>query len=136
MPLDVFIDNLRQASRLLPQPRVSHDQGQQAELDYASLIHSADLWLTEKAVAGFDAADFAHWPKRERDSLAREVEAFRAIARQVPADKPASQSQSERARRHLEAAIGIVRQPLLLDWLEAQKRMLEEVTSAAQTNGW
>jgi hypothetical protein len=136
MALEEFIDSLRLASRMLPRPRVSSDQGPQADAHYASMLHRADLWLTEKSVAGFDPADFASWPEPEQENLAKEVEAFRAIARQVPANKPATKAQSERARKHLERAIQIVRQPLLQDWLDAQKRMFEEVTSAAQSNGW
>jgi hypothetical protein len=121
---------------MLPPPRVSHDEGPRADSVYTSTIHSANLWLTKKSVEGFDPADFANWPKQEREELAKEVEAFLAIAGQVPANKPASKTLSGRARKHLEGAIKIVRQPLLRDWLEAQKRMLEEATSAARSKGW
>ena len=100
------------------------------------MIHSADLWLTKKSVEGFDPADFANWPKQELENLTKEVEAFLEIAGQVPANRPANKTLSGRARKHLEGAIKIVRRPLLRDWLEAQKRMVEEATSAAQSNGW
>jgi hypothetical protein len=121
---------------MLPRPKVSSEQGPHADADYSSMIQSADLWLTERSVEGFDRADFANWPEGERESLAKEVEAFLAIAGQMKTDKPATRTQSDRARSHLERAIRIVRQPILHDWLEAQVRMFEEATSAAQSNGW
>jgi hypothetical protein len=136
MPLETFIDNLRLASRMLPRPKVRSDQGPQADTDYSSMIHAADLWLTKKSVEGYDPADLADWPEEEREGLAKEVHEFLAIVGQVQPNKPASRTQSARARRHLEGAIKIVRRHLLDDWLEAQKEMFEEVTSAARSNGW
>ena len=97
---------------------------------------SGDPWLTPLSVAGFDPADFAAWPKQEREKLEREVDAFLAIARAVPPNEPAPKAQSKRARKHLENAIKVVRDHLLPEWLEAQEKMLQEATAAAKAKGW
>jgi hypothetical protein len=136
MARETFIDSLRLASRMLPPPKVKSGLGPQKDSYLSSLIDSSDLWLTERSIAGFDPADFEDWPEEDRDKLAEEVAAFRAIAERVPSDKPASKTQSAQARRHLEGAIKIVRRHLLHEWLEAQKRMMEEATAAATSNGW
>jgi hypothetical protein len=131
-----FIDNLRFASRMLPPPRVDSDLGAQTSAYLAAKLYAADLWLTPKVVEGFDPADFADWPKKEREELAREVAAFREIARRVPPNKPASKSQSAQARKHLERAIKIMRNRLLPEWIEAQNEMMQEARTAAAGEGW
>jgi hypothetical protein len=136
MAREDFIDNLRMASRLLPPPRVNGGQRRQTDVYESSLMHSSDLWFAETSVKGFDPTDYEDWPERDRNKLAREVAAFRAIAERVPANKPATKAQSRQARRHLEGAIKIVRQHLLDEWLLAQQRMLDEAKAAAKANGW
>jgi hypothetical protein len=95
-----------------------------------------DPWLTPLSVEGFDPADFAEWPKKERERLEREVDAFLAITREVPPNEPAPKAQKKQARKHLEGAIKIVRDHLLPEWLDAQEKMLEEATAAANAKGW
>ncbi len=136
MAREQFIDSLRLAARMLPPPRVSSDQGAQTDAYIATKLNAADLWLTPRSVAGFDASDFADWPKKDREELTREVGAFLAIAEKVPADKPATKTQSNHARKHLERAIQIVRQQLVQEWLEAQQKMMHEATAAAKAKGW
>src|SRR5262245_25446705 len=107
MACEQFIDSLRVASRLLAPPRVSSEQGAQTEDYLAAKLHSADLWLTPKSVEGFDPTDFTNWPDKERKELEAEVTAFLAVAKQVPANKPATKGQSKQARKHLERTIEI-----------------------------
>src|SRR5437868_15409734 len=102
MAREEFIDSLRRADRMLKPPRVASDGGPHQETYYRSIVHSADFWLTSKSVEGFDPADFADWPENERNELNKEVSAFRAIAAQVPPNKPATKAQSREARKHLE----------------------------------
>ncbi len=68
--------------------------------------------------------------------LSTEVAAFLADAKQVPPNKPATRTQSKQARKHLEAVIKVVRDRILHEWLEAQKNMMAEATTAAKTKGW
>ena len=131
MARDEFIDSLRLASRLL-----ARAEGIQTDASIASKLDAADLWLTFKSVEGFDPADFADWPRRERDELTKEVAAFIAIAAEVPSNKPATKLQSREARKHLVQAIQIVRSQLLPEWLEAQQEMMAEARAAADAKGW
>jgi hypothetical protein len=102
----------------------------------ASVLHSADLWLTEEAVAGFESADFDSWPKRDRDRLEKEVAAFLEQAKQVPSNKPATKAQSKQARKHLTAVIDIVQRHLLDEWLHSLNELVGEAMEAAKNKGW
>jgi hypothetical protein len=136
MAYEQFIDSLRLASRLLAPPRVTSEQGAQTDAYLSRKLHAADLWLTRKSVEGFDPDDFTGWPKKEREDLRKEVDAFRAIAEEVPPNKPAAKAQSNQARKRLEAAIQIVRNQLVHQWLEAQQEMMEVAMAAANAKGW
>jgi hypothetical protein len=136
MACEEFIDNLRLASRMLNSSKVSSEQNAQTDAYLATKLHAADLWLTPKAVEGYDAADFTDWPKKERDELGKEIAAFRAIAGEVPANKPATKTQTNQARKHLERAIQIARTQLVHEWLGAQQTMMGEAISAAEAKGW
>ncbi len=129
MAREDFFDSLRAADRMLSPIKENWPWGRTTRF-------SADPWLDPLSVAGFDPADFADWPKPDREKLEREVEAFLAIAREVPPNEPAPRDQSKRARKHLESAIKIVRGQLLPEWLEAQEKMLEEAAAAAKAKGW
>ena len=119
MAREQFIDSLRRTSRMLASSSVSGEQGAHTDAYLPAKLYGADLWLTPKSVEGFDPADFADRPKKERQELSREVAAFRAIAEEVPANKAASKAQSREARKHLEQTLEIVREPLVHEWLEA-----------------
>lgn len=136
MAFEQFIDSLRIASRELSPPNVSSGRGAQTDAYLTSMLHSADLWLTPKSVEGFDPADFAGWPEKERDELAQEIAAFSNVAEKVPPNKPATKAQSKQGRRHLERIIEIVGDRLLREWLEAQQNMMAEATAAAKARGW
>jgi hypothetical protein len=136
MAREEFINNLRQASRLLPPPRVSSGQGAKLDDFLGTAIHSADLWLTPKAVEGFDCGDFADWPSKDQEKLAKEITAFLDIARGVAPNEPAPRAKSARARKHLETIIEIVGHRLLNEWLEAQEQMVREAEEAAKEKGW
>src|SRR5687767_5718641 len=115
MAIKDFINNLRIASRLLPRPTVSSGRGSLAAAASSTMLHAADLWLTPQAVEGFDLADFADLPTTERKELAVEVAAFLRIAKQIPANKPATRTMSGKARSHLEAVVRIVGRKLRQD---------------------
>ena len=56
-------------------PKASSGQGARTEDYVTAILHSADVWLTPRSVAGFDPADFTDWPEKDRDELAGEVRA-------------------------------------------------------------
>jgi len=131
-----FFDSLRIADRSLARPRVSTGHGLARDTYLSSGLDTAEMWLTARSVEGFDPADFADWPEKHRLELANEVAAFRTIAQRVPSNKPATKTQSNQARKHLERVIRIVRDQLLPTWLGAQERMMDEATKAARAKGW
>jgi hypothetical protein len=131
-----FIDNLRVASRLLRSPIVESGRGLKSDADIASTLHSADLWLTPKSVEGFQAADFRDLPETQQQKLKSEIASFLDIAKKVPANKPASKSQSSQARKHLEQVIRIVGDHVRGKWLKVHRMMLEDAKAAAKENNW
>jgi len=136
MARDEFFDNLRHADQMLTAPHVNSGLGRAIDTDYSKRLHSADLWLTAKAVEGFDPADFRAWPREERERLVKEVAAFLEIASRVAPDKPATKSQSENARRHLKAAIEVVGRRLQQQWLSELKQMEHVAATAAKEKSW
>lgn len=131
-----FINNLRYGSRMLPPPNVSTEGGGEVAARYKAILTGADLWLTPKVVEGYDPADFLHLSTTEQRELDEEVSAFRAIAEEIPPDKPATSHQSKEARKHLEKVIKLVRGPILARWLKAQAVLMEEAKEAAKEKGW
>ena len=141
MARDEFINNLRIASGELTPPRVWNGP----DLEASGIVpfwqedrvwSNRDLWLTPKSVEGFDPADFEDLPEKEREKLAKEVAAFLAIAREVPANARARKTQSKQACKHLEGAIKIVGGRLLNEWIAAQNKMLEVAMEAARKKEW
>src|SRR6266478_1768790 len=132
MAREEFIDSLRHAFLFLLPPRVDSGQGEQTDAYISSRLRSLDLWLRPAAVKGFDPADFADWPKEKREKLAKEVAAFLAIAEKFQGNELPTKAQSMQARKHLEQVIDIVRRELLDEWLEAQRKMLEEAILGAK----
>ena len=130
MAREDFFDSLLLAHRLLPSQKII-GRVERTDTDF-----SGDPWLIPDWFKGFDPTDFADWPKDERESLKREVDALLAIARAVPPNEPATRSQSEPALRHLKETMKIVRNRLVPEWREAQEKMLEEVTAGSRAKGW
>lgn len=129
MAREDFFDSLRLADQLFFPMKVTWPGSK-------TTYFQGDAWLTPLSVEGFDPADFADWPKEERERLQAEVEAFLAIAREVDPNAPAPKDLARRAREHLERVMKIVRDRLLPEWLEAQEKMLQEAEAAARAKGW
>ena len=60
--------------------------------DSESLARAA-IWLTPRSVAGFNAADFSELGHAMQAQLLAAVQSFKAVAVQVPSDKPATKEQ-------------------------------------------
>jgi hypothetical protein len=88
-----FLDNIRSARNLFAHPRVQADSASIDTAGIASGIALAAIWLTPKSVTAFNAADFPDLgPDRQRE-LQSAVQDFLAVARDVPANKPATEMQ-------------------------------------------
>jgi len=87
-----FLEAVRAAAGFLD-PVVWTDSPHQNGADLARSLAGADIWLTPAAVRDFDPDDFVLLSPEERDRLADAVSRFRAVAEDVPGDKPATQEQ-------------------------------------------
>lgn len=73
------------------------------------ILRGADLWLTPKAVEGFDEGDFGFLTADERSRLAEHVTRFRTVASTVPGDAPARNEQVREALPDLRGILDIIR---------------------------
>ena len=93
-----FLLDLRVARNLFVHPRKVEADSSTVDSDaVAALLTRAAIWLTPKSVAGFQEADFPELGLTRQAELLSAVQRFRAIADQVPADKPATREQFEGA---------------------------------------
>ena len=94
-----FLANLRIARNLFVHPqRVETDSGAVDTAAVADSLARAAIWLTPRSVLGFNADDFAELGSVRQAELQTAVQNFRAVATQVPADKPATREQYGNAR--------------------------------------
>ena len=92
MARDEFLSNLRSAASCVDpayQPNGIRLEGRHVY----NLLYRGDMWLTSKAVEGYDATDFPELSSKEVERLNRSVERFRAVASEVPEDGPATEAQ-------------------------------------------
>ncbi len=88
-----FLINFGIARNLFAHPRVTADSPSIDTATMARTLARAAIWLTPKSVAGFNAADFPELGLDRQRELQSAVQDFLAVARQVPADKPATDAQ-------------------------------------------
>jgi len=88
-----FLANFRVARNLFFHPRA---QTNSTTIDTASISEALTrgaIWLTPKSVEGFNAADFPELKADRQAELLNAVQTFKAVASQVPADKPPTKEQ-------------------------------------------
>jgi hypothetical protein len=103
-----FLANFRVARNLFFHPRAETDS---LTIDAASIsdaLTRGALWLTMKSVEGFNAADFPELKADRRAELLNAVQAFKAVASQVPADKPPTKEQYGNAAIAFAAILNIL----------------------------
>jgi len=94
-----FLANLRIARNLFVHPqRVEADSETVETAAIADNLARAAIWLTTRSVAGFNADEFPELGSVRQAELQTAVQNFRAVATQVPADKPATREQFGNAR--------------------------------------
>lgn len=96
MSLIDFWTNVKTASGFIS-PSVEVDSSQLNGNNIQQVITSAVIWLTPRAVQGFDEDDFIFLSKKEQAELKQCVTEFKIIADSVPRNQPASKESIERA---------------------------------------
>jgi hypothetical protein len=87
-----FLANVRSARNLFFH-RVAPDSSIVDTQAVEERLMRAALWLTPRAVAGFDASDFPELGTDRQVELMNLVQSFQTIVNQVPADRPATKEQ-------------------------------------------
>jgi hypothetical protein len=103
-----FLANFRIARNLFVHPRAEADS---AIIDTASIsdaLTRGALWLAPKSVEGFNAANFPELKADRQAELLNAVQAFKAVASQVPADKPPTKEQYGNAATIFIAIVNIL----------------------------
>ena len=103
-----FLDNVRRARNLFVHGRATSDG---RNLDPAAVMRAitrAAIWLTPKAVEGFNETDFSELGPTRQPALADAVREFESIARQVPPNAPASDAQINQAGEALRRMLEIL----------------------------
>lgn len=99
MDKEQFLENVRAAADYLSP--AFHVNGIRLNPEHLSeLLRERLFWLTPAAVEEFDPDDFGELSDEARERLARDVEAFRAIAEQASAEKSPSKDQVREASAH------------------------------------
>ncbi len=130
-----FISSVRTAVGLLD-PEVQADSGSLDSEEIRRQFRNAVMWLTPKYVEGFDPQDFTDLPAPQRNELNVEVEAFRSVAQQVPADAPATDEQIEAALSHFLRIVSLVREAVLPPWIANLDMLLSQVELWCEEQDW
>lgn len=88
-----FLDNFRIARNLFVHSRVEADSPRKDTVATAKLLARSAIWLTPKSVKAFNAADFPELGLDRQRELQDAVQAFLAVANQVPSEEPATEEQ-------------------------------------------
>jgi hypothetical protein len=97
MAIEEFWLNLRTAASFYAST-VTADSAHVDAGHLERMLRGAGMWLTPRSVDGFDPSDFSFLAEEKQEALRTTVERFRAVARQVPANKPATRQQAEEGR--------------------------------------
>ncbi|QGJ70670.1 Hypothetical protein PBC10988_23680 [Planctomycetales bacterium 10988] len=107
MSLRKFWQNVRLGASLLV-PTVMVDSPHLSEGQLTTMLADSDLWLTPRAVEGYQERDFEFLEDGERAELTSHVNAFQKIAQQVPSDQPATDEQHDQALPHFRKIVQIL----------------------------
>ncbi len=103
-----FLNNFRIARNLFVHPRIETDGNHLDPQSVSQQLARAAIWLTPRSVAGFNAADFPELgPDKQRD-LQTAIRDFMEVAKQVPANKPATTEQNRNGAAAFEKLLAIL----------------------------
>jgi len=108
MPLRDFWISVKTAARLIS-PRAAVDSPRLDTARIEEQLRSAALWLTPRAVEGYEDSDFDFLAKDERAKLTESVNTFRRIAATVPPNATAPQPAIEEALPPFRDILSIIR---------------------------
>jgi hypothetical protein len=135
VPKDDFIQNLRLATGSVA-PTVQADG---IDLDprlIEARLERAALWLTSKAMEGYDTVDFVDLPEPQRSELERSILDFRALADSIPPQSPPTDDQYRQGLQLLKAIVSIVRDQILGEWSASVEQLISEAERWAKKKGW
>ncbi len=92
-----FLANFRVARNLFFHSRTATDSPTIDTASISDALTRGALWLTPKSVEAFNAADFPELKPDRQAELLNAVQSFKAIASQVPVDKPPTKEQYHNA---------------------------------------
>lgn len=92
-----FLSNIRVARNLFFHSPIPANSSQIDNDEVARTLARAAVWLTPKSINGFRVADFPELGPQGQGDLQEAVQDFEAVAKQVPADLPATSEQYQRA---------------------------------------
>lgn len=107
MSLREFWSNVRSAAAMITptvtadSPRINHDQIER-------ILRRAAIWLTPRAVEGFEERDFDFLNMDERVQLSEAVRLFRDVAVQVDPKQPARPEQMQAALPYFQRIVEIL----------------------------
>jgi hypothetical protein len=103
-----FLANFRVARNLFIHSRVEADSPTIDTASISDALTRGALWLTPKSVEGFNAADFLELKADSQAELRNAVQTFKAIASEVPVDKPPTKEQYGNAATAFIAILNIL----------------------------
>lgn len=130
-----FVLDVRRAARLAEKPPVITSSGLANPDVIAKTLHRA-AWLTPKVVEHYDPAEFDDLPPELRESLARSVETFRAIAATVSANQHTTAEQLARGEEAFRALLTAIRDVVLAEWIHAVDGLVGNTECWATELGW
>ena len=135
MAIEEFWLNIRTAVRLGSTRAVVDSPSLDAGM-IERILRDINLWLTKRAVEGYDSSEFDFLSEDERLRLTESIERFRAVAEHVPGNGPATPQQEKDASRAFREILAIVR-PDKYDSVEAFKigKKIERMV-ADKRPGW
>jgi len=133
---DEFILDVRRAVRLERRPTVTTDS-QLIDAGYVTaVLQRATIWLSPKIVEAYNPLAFRAWDPETQKRLKTAVEAFQAVASEVPPDAPATSPQLTAGVRAFTRLKETTREIALSEWLNSAQAMIMDIESWAKTLGW
>jgi hypothetical protein len=130
---EVFLANFRVARNLFSHPRAETDSPIFDPASISDALTRGALWLTPNSVAGFNPADFPELKADRQTALQSAVQAFKAIASQVPAGMAPTKDQYGNAAGAFIAILNILR-PYVSD--PEESRNVERALRNVQFPPW
>jgi hypothetical protein len=135
MARDDFLDNVRDAMTLTA-PVLEANGDSARSVNSARLSRRATIWLTPKAVEGYDPNDFQTLDAERRKKLDTSVHAFEKMAQRVAPDVPVTDEQIHAGWEKFQAVVSVLRAVVCDEWIEDVAGLVEQAESWCRARGW